>query len=223
MLDQNPAHRLGGCKVEMSPIRPRDFLSAHETQIGFVNQGGCLEGMAGALFGHPLPSDGAELFVHERQQLVRSASVARFYSGQNARNFTHHIAVPRLDVRPPGHRSPTPDRRSLAEAWLRGRWWVFVLSTPARVHGRRFLENSLPRLVRSAFRHAHIAEPCLDSIDKASHQRRELRIVDGEAVEVAKLASKDVHRDADHGIDKTSILRSGRAGGLGVTLRSLHV
>ncbi len=75
-----------------------------------------------------------------------------------------------------------------------------VLSTPARVHGRRFLENSLPRLVRSAFRNAHIAEPCLDSIDKASHQRRELRIVDGEAVDVAKLASKDVHRNADHGI-----------------------
>jgi len=70
VLDQHPAHRLGGGHVEMRSVLPGDLLGADETEVGLVDQGGRLQRVVTPLLRHLLPGRRPELIVDQRQELI---------------------------------------------------------------------------------------------------------------------------------------------------------
>ena len=67
VLDQDAAHRLGGGTEEMRSVLPRQLLAVDQAEVGLVDQGGRLQGLAGALTGHLRASEPSELGVQDRQ------------------------------------------------------------------------------------------------------------------------------------------------------------
>jgi hypothetical protein len=64
VLDEDPAHGLGGRGKEVTPIV--EFLIAHQPQIGLVHQGRGVEGLAGLLPGELLRGELAQLVIDQR-------------------------------------------------------------------------------------------------------------------------------------------------------------
>jgi hypothetical protein len=54
------------------------MIGADEPEIGFVNQGGCLQRLAGLLFRQSLRRQLAQLVIDEGQELVGSVRVPLF-------------------------------------------------------------------------------------------------------------------------------------------------
>lgn len=65
--------------------------------------------MPGMLLGHPLPSDGAELVVHEWEEFVCRVRIAAFDSGQNAFDLGGCV----LDIRIAGEVGPVGESARL--------------------------------------------------------------------------------------------------------------
>src|SRR5262245_14457475 len=70
LFNQDPPHRLGGGE-EVPPALPRIwFTDVHKSEVGLMDQGSGLEGLAGLLLGQLLSSQFAQLIIDQRQELV---------------------------------------------------------------------------------------------------------------------------------------------------------
>jgi hypothetical protein len=58
-------------------------------QIGFVDEGRGVQGVAGRFFGHPGGRPFAQFLVHQRQQLPSGLGVAVCQVGQDLGDFVH--------------------------------------------------------------------------------------------------------------------------------------
>lgn len=56
-FDENSAHRFCGGGEEMMTILPALIFLSEQTEVGFVDEGGRLEGVIGRLIGHPPGSE----------------------------------------------------------------------------------------------------------------------------------------------------------------------
>ena len=89
-VDENAPHGLGGSKEEMAPAIPRLFgIVADETQIGFVDQGGGVEGLSRFFVGEFLGGEFAQLVVDQRQQLIGGVQIALLDGLQNLGDGSH--------------------------------------------------------------------------------------------------------------------------------------
>jgi hypothetical protein len=88
VLDEDAAHRLGRGVEEMSPVRPPERLIAKQAQVRLMDQGGGLKGVPGALLGHTLLRDGAELGIHKLEQLIGGAGSTRLHGSDQPRDVS---------------------------------------------------------------------------------------------------------------------------------------
>ena len=76
MIHQDLAHQPGGHAQEVRPVLPVDAGLIHQPQIGFIHQGGGLQGMAGPLAAHGAVGDAPEFALDEGNRLVQTLPVA---------------------------------------------------------------------------------------------------------------------------------------------------
>src|SRR5690242_873932 len=89
-LNENPAHGLGSRGEEMASAVPvLGLVRAYQPQIGFMDQGGGFERLAGFLLSDLLGGQAAQLLVNQWQKLLDGVWLALFKGGQDTRNFTH--------------------------------------------------------------------------------------------------------------------------------------
>ena len=111
VFDKNAAHGLGGRREEMRAAVParggrslirirRARRVLHQPQIGFVNQGGGLEGVAGGLASHLGAGQLAELLVDDGKELLRRGA---FKDGKRL----HHEVLDKI-CRKIGWTTPVP-------------------------------------------------------------------------------------------------------------------
>src|SRR6516165_10549510 len=90
LLDQDAAHGLRRRCEKMAAAAPvLNLVDIYQTQIGFVYQGGGLQGLTGSLLGHSLACRLAELVVYQGQQFLGGVRIALFDGGQDAGNVAH--------------------------------------------------------------------------------------------------------------------------------------
>src|SRR5262249_29727136 len=77
-------------------------------QVGFVDQGGGVEGLPGLLLRHLLGSEPAQFVVDQRQELLGGVRIALFDGGQDTCDLAHEEQHnrPRGDL--PASRPPNP-------------------------------------------------------------------------------------------------------------------
>ena len=85
MINQDPSHRLCGQGKEVTAILGGEAVPLGEPKIGFVHQGCRTERMPGALVPKLSASQGAELVINERQQLIERPGIAVAQSEQTGR------------------------------------------------------------------------------------------------------------------------------------------
>ena len=73
MFHQNAPHQLGRNREKMGTILPLHALVVHQSNVGFVNQGGCLQAVTGALASHVASRKAAEFVIDDRGQSVERA------------------------------------------------------------------------------------------------------------------------------------------------------
>jgi hypothetical protein len=89
-FDEDAAHGLGRGGEEMAAAVPVPLgFGVHQPQVGLVNQGGRLEGLAGLLLGHLRGGQLAQLVVDQWQELRGGVRVALLHRGQDAGNLGH--------------------------------------------------------------------------------------------------------------------------------------
>lgn len=76
MVHQNTAHRLRDYGKEMRAIGKLQFAMAKKLQIGFVNQRGGLQGMAGPFVAETPLGEAAQRWINHGQQLVAGGCVS---------------------------------------------------------------------------------------------------------------------------------------------------
>src|SRR5205823_6102090 len=75
-VHEDAAHGLGGGGEEVPAALPAVLVGgADQAEVGFVDQGGGLEGVAGRLGGHPGGGEFAQLIVDEREQVGGGTAV----------------------------------------------------------------------------------------------------------------------------------------------------
>ena len=81
-VDEDVAHRLGGCGEEMHPVIPRPFRAvAHEPQVVLVNQRGRLQGLAGGFPGQAAHGDQTQLVVDLGEEFARGPGLVGLTAG----------------------------------------------------------------------------------------------------------------------------------------------
>jgi hypothetical protein len=75
VVNEDLAHDVGGEANEVSAVGPVDVF-AGEADISFVDEGGGLEGVAGALATHVGLGEAVKLGVNEREQAVGGGGIA---------------------------------------------------------------------------------------------------------------------------------------------------
>ena len=86
-VQQNMPHDLGGDCEEMGTVLPINILDVDQLQVGLVDQGGCLQGVPGALVPQLVPGDALQGAIDARRQLLKSVSVASRPGAQKLRSF----------------------------------------------------------------------------------------------------------------------------------------
>jgi hypothetical protein len=76
VIDKDATHGLRGNGVEMSPVEILGLGLVHKLDIGLVNQGGGLQGVAGALVAKVRGGEGMQLVVDNGQEDIGSARFA---------------------------------------------------------------------------------------------------------------------------------------------------
>ena len=77
-VDEDASHGFGGRDVEVAAVVPTGFgFVAGNTEIGFVNEGGGAEGLAGRFVGHFLRGEFAQVVVEGGKDLGGSSLVRR--------------------------------------------------------------------------------------------------------------------------------------------------
>ncbi len=75
-VDEDSSHGLGGGGVEVGPPGPGHLARPGEAEVGLVHEGRGAQGLAGTLGGHVQLCDLSQLLIDEREQAIRSGSVA---------------------------------------------------------------------------------------------------------------------------------------------------
>src|SRR5262249_16125098 len=89
-FDEDAAHGLGRGGEEVAAAVPlRRVGRADQAEVGLVDQGGGLEGLAGLLLRQLGPRQLPQFVVDEGQQLVGGLRVSLLDSTQDARHLTH--------------------------------------------------------------------------------------------------------------------------------------
>ena len=95
VIHQDVAHQPGGHAEELCPALPIHLRMIHQLEIGFVDQRGGLQGMAGALLAHVAVGDAPQFAFHERDQPVQTLLVP----GPPAEEqFGYRLSSPRLQT-----------------------------------------------------------------------------------------------------------------------------
>jgi len=90
VVHEDAAHGLGTGGKEMAAMVPALLLAvAQQPQIGFVDQGGRLQRLAGCFLGKLLGRQAAQLVVDQRQQLAGGVRIALLDGVQDLSNFVH--------------------------------------------------------------------------------------------------------------------------------------
>lgn len=88
LVDQNLAHGGGGGGKEMTAIVPHSVLLACQLQIGFVDQRGGAQGLAGAPASQLRAGDAPEFVVDDRNQPIKGPGVSLLEASQPLGHFT---------------------------------------------------------------------------------------------------------------------------------------
>jgi hypothetical protein len=96
VVDPNPSHSLGrgGEAVALAV----DVLVADEAQVGLVDQGGGVQGVAGGLRGHPRGGEPPQLVVNEREEVGGGFAVASRGGIEQAGDVGHDSRVYHLSA-----------------------------------------------------------------------------------------------------------------------------
>jgi hypothetical protein len=76
IIDEDPAHRLGGRAEEMGTVLPTRLVVAPKPQPGLMNERGGLKGLTGRFARHFSGRETPQLLINHRQELTSSAGVA---------------------------------------------------------------------------------------------------------------------------------------------------
>lgn len=101
-VHQQVPHNAGGEGEEVAPIGERRGRALHEPQIGLVDQAGGVQRVLLGLGPEPLPGDGAEPVVDERDQAVERLGVARLPPVQEVGDLRGRRGHTLRDYRPDG-------------------------------------------------------------------------------------------------------------------------
>src|SRR5262249_61977222 len=97
-LDEDAAHGFGGRGEEVAAVTPLGLpgrmAPQDQPQVGFVDEGGGLERLAGLLLGQLLGREPPQLVIDQRQELARRVGVAFVDGRQDTRDVAHGIARP---------------------------------------------------------------------------------------------------------------------------------
>jgi hypothetical protein len=75
-LNEDPAHRLGGCGEEVpSIVEP---LAAEQTQVRLMNQSGGIESMVRSFDGHAGSGKLTQLLIYQRHEAFRRLRISSF-------------------------------------------------------------------------------------------------------------------------------------------------
>lgn len=89
MINEDAAHGFGGGGKEVRAILPRGLVVPAESQPGFVNQGGGLQGLAGRFTRHFLRGELAQFLIDQRQELVGGVGIALIHAPEDDGEFAH--------------------------------------------------------------------------------------------------------------------------------------
>src|SRR5262249_31672095 len=92
---------------------------ADQPEVGFVNQRGSVERLAGLLLGEPLCGQLAQLVVDERQQLLGGLEVALLDGGQDSGDVAHADQSTSPKPPRPAGRAIAAERASRGRSWRR--------------------------------------------------------------------------------------------------------
>jgi len=94
VVDQDPAHRLGGSAKEMGAAIPIRIFVSGQAQPGFMHQRRWLERVAGRFAGHFARGEPAQLPVNQRQQLIGGQGITVLDGMEQLRDLGHRIMQP---------------------------------------------------------------------------------------------------------------------------------
>ena len=75
VVNQNPSHELCRHGEEVGPVLPAHALVIHEPQVSFVDQGGGLQTVAGALPPQVVPGEPAQFVIDDWRQLIEGVLI----------------------------------------------------------------------------------------------------------------------------------------------------
>src|SRR6266496_2112746 len=76
MVNHDAPHQLGGRRDKVAPALPDRLRIIDQPQVGFVENGGGLQGVAGALPAHVVVSEPVQFGLHQREQLLQRSLVS---------------------------------------------------------------------------------------------------------------------------------------------------
>jgi hypothetical protein len=91
MIDEHSPHRFGRRREKVPAAI--EVLVPDEPQIGFVDQGGGVEGVTGILGGHPRCRELPQLVVNEREQVGRCLAISAGGGFQQVSDLGHDDRV----------------------------------------------------------------------------------------------------------------------------------
>ena len=102
-VDKYTAHGLGRCSEKVRATIPTMIFVTNQSQPGFMDEGGGLQGLSGRFIGHLRNGESAQFVVNKRQQFFGSFRIASLGSLQNPGELAH--------------RRNATDEWSLCRAW----------------------------------------------------------------------------------------------------------
>ena len=82
MVDQNAPHETRGQRQEVRAILPANATKIDQSNEGFVDERGCLQGVIVALAAHLQAGESAEFLMNDRYQFVERGTIAAAPSEQ---------------------------------------------------------------------------------------------------------------------------------------------
>src|SRR6266478_3324707 len=76
MVNHDAPHQLRGSRDKVGPALPDRLRIIDQPQVGFVENGGGLQGVAGALPAHVMVGEPVQFGLHQREQLVQRSLVS---------------------------------------------------------------------------------------------------------------------------------------------------
>src|SRR6266566_9160514 len=76
MVNHDAPHQLRGCRDKVAPALPDRLRIIDEPQVGFVENGGGLQGVAGAFPAHVMVRESVQFGLHQREQLLQRSLVS---------------------------------------------------------------------------------------------------------------------------------------------------